>query len=159
MSTPSLTPTPGTVGPPPLDPPSVGTMSSGTARMDATSPDTTLADPTLEDAPSMDATLAETHMDPALAQVLPGKAPEPTQTPTKTNNASDDLGGTSTPLRTSPPSPTSFLSSLGQQHRHYVHSAASYLAGIPGGPLWEKLLERYILFEGLSSARSVSTIY
>ena len=45
---------------------------------------------------------------------------------------------------------------LGPQHRDYVHSAASFLIGVPGGPEWEKLLASYITYEGLSSFRSVS---
>lgn len=45
---------------------------------------------------------------------------------------------------------------LGPQHRDYVHSAASYLAGVPGGPEWNDLLASYITFESLSSARAVS---
>jgi hypothetical protein len=45
---------------------------------------------------------------------------------------------------------------LGPQHDVYVHTAASYLIAVPGGVAWEQLLARYIIFEGLSSARSVS---
>lgn len=45
---------------------------------------------------------------------------------------------------------------LGPQHRSYVHSATPYLIGVPGGFGWENLLARYIVFESLSSARSVS---
>jgi len=45
---------------------------------------------------------------------------------------------------------------LGPQHRPYVHAAASYLLGVPGGADWEKLLALYITFESLSSDRSVS---
>ena len=39
---------------------------------------------------------------------------------------------------------------LSPQHRNYVHSATSYLIDAPGGLQWEKLLERYIVFESLS---------
>ena len=46
--------------------------------------------------------------------------------------------------------------SLGPQHRKYVHDAAPYLVAVPGGPKWEKLLESYMIFEGLSSSRRVS---
>jgi hypothetical protein len=46
---------------------------------------------------------------------------------------------------------------LGPQHQHYVHTAAPYLIGVPGGQKWEKLLASYITFESLSAARSVST--
>ena len=45
---------------------------------------------------------------------------------------------------------------LGPQHRAYVHAAAPYLTGVPGGRKWEELLAHYITFEGLSSDRSVS---
>lgn len=45
---------------------------------------------------------------------------------------------------------------LGPQHRRYVHLAASYLTGVPGGPEWEKLLANYVIFESLSAARGVS---
>ena len=45
---------------------------------------------------------------------------------------------------------------LGPQHHGYVHSAASYLAEVPGGDEWEKLLASYIMFESLSAARPVS---
>ena len=46
--------------------------------------------------------------------------------------------------------------SLGPQHNDYVHAAAPYLLGVPGGSMWEKLLTNYILFESLSSAVPVS---
>ena len=45
---------------------------------------------------------------------------------------------------------------LGPQHPSYVHAAASYLIGVPGGPEWERLLERWVVFESLSSANGVS---
>ena len=46
--------------------------------------------------------------------------------------------------------------SLGPQHNPYVHVAAPYLIGVPGGPKWESLLVNYIVFESLSSAIPVS---
>jgi hypothetical protein len=46
--------------------------------------------------------------------------------------------------------------SLGPQYGNYVHAAAPYLIGVPGGPGWEKLLANFIAFEGLSSSRPVS---
>ena len=42
--------------------------------------------------------------------------------------------------------------SLGPQHRKYVHNAAPYLTGVPGGPEWEKMLASFITFESLSSS-------
>lgn len=50
------------------------------------------------------------------------------------------------------------LWTLGPQHRGYIHPAASYLIGVPGGPKWESLLANYITFESLSSLRSVRII-
>lgn len=47
---------------------------------------------------------------------------------------------------------------LGPQHHQYVHAAAPYLIGVPGGPAWESLLASYIIFESLSSARPVSNL-
>ena len=48
------------------------------------------------------------------------------------------------------------LWALRPQHQPYVHSAAPYLLGVPGGHKWERLLASYIIFESLSSARPVS---
>jgi len=47
---------------------------------------------------------------------------------------------------------------LGPQHPPYVHSAAPYLIGVPGGPEWKKLLEHWVIFEGLSFSRAVSIL-
>ena len=49
--------------------------------------------------------------------------------------------------------------SLGRQHPTYVHAAAGYLVGVPGGPEWEKLLADYITFESLSASVPVSRLH
>lgn len=48
---------------------------------------------------------------------------------------------------------------LGPQHNGYVHNAAPYLLGVPGGPKWEILLTSFIRFEGLSSSQPVSMLF
>ena len=113
---------------------------------DATSADTTSAD-------------AVSGVDPANVQALLARAPIRTQTPTETNDASDDLDRASPfPRLTTQPSPVPSPSlTLGPQYRIYLTNAASFLAGISGGPLWEKLLERYLLFESLSATGGVSS--
>lgn len=44
---------------------------------------------------------------------------------------------------------------LGPQHASYVHAAEAYLISVPGGPKWKRLLERWIMFESLSSSNQV----
>lgn len=115
-----------------------------------------------------DEDLTLTRVSPSPTSTLQVQDAMTTRTPTQTShvvgNASDSSGmippspgPTPRHHHTSLHSTTSSLPwTLGPQHRNYVHSAASYLVGAPGGPQWEKLLERYIIFESLLSARSVS---
>jgi hypothetical protein len=45
---------------------------------------------------------------------------------------------------------------LGDNHTAHVHSAAPFLLAVPGGREWQRLLKRYIRFEGLSPSIDVS---
>ena len=101
-----------------------------------------------------------------MASLLPDRTTSPP--PDRTTSLAPDRTVSTPPSRTgsrcsspvtspSPlptPSPPSWT--LGPQHRSYVHSAAPYLIEVPGGPEWDKLLAGYIVFESLSSVRSVS---
>ena len=71
------------------------------------------------------------------------------------------------PSRRPPPAPPRHSSSPprhtlssswtpGPQHRTYLRYAVPYLVGVSGMPEWRELLERYVTFEGLSFAKSVS---
>ena len=46
---------------------------------------------------------------------------------------------------------------LGPQHPNYVRPATTFLLGVPGGPEWMRLLERWVVFESLSSSNAVGT--
>jgi hypothetical protein len=87
----------------------------------------------------------------------------------QTNDALDDPDGTSHSSSSMSPSPPRHVSppprraappslTLGPHLRGYIQKAALYLLEVPGGREWKILMERYLLFEGLSSARSVSTL-
>jgi len=44
---------------------------------------------------------------------------------------------------------------LGTKHPDFLHNSQEYFLGVPGGEQWERLLERYVRFEGLSSSSDV----
>ena len=48
---------------------------------------------------------------------------------------------------------------LGPQHPPYVHAAEAYLIGVPGGPKWRSLLERWVIYKSLSSSNPVRVFY
>ena len=80
------------------------------------------------------------------------RAPSPSPPVPSTNRSPSQSQGAWTPSHHP-------LWTLGPQHRTYVHAAAPYLVGVPGGADWEKLLAGYMTFESLSSDRSVRDFY
>ena len=84
--------------------------------------------------------------------VIPGHTSSPASLVPLTNRAPSQSRGPWTPSHR-----PSWI--LGPQHRQYVHAAAPYLLGVPGGADWENLLVSYITFESLSADRSVSNLH
>ena len=92
--------------------------------------------------------------DASPVQVTPDNSDKPGESPPPPSSARPPASRAQTWVPTHTP-----MWSLGPGHGDYLRCAAGYLIGVPGGPKWEDLLARFITLEGLSSSRSVSTLF